>query len=388
VSATSDSAKRRVRIGSPAALLAAVPVLLGFQPGSSIVVVGTEPPRARVRLTLRYNLPDPPDARLAAGIARHAASVLTAQSIETAVAVGYGPGDLVTPIADAIRGFLPKAGITVTEFLRAEDRRYWSYACTNTDCCPSDGTPFDPEAYPAAVKAVAGNTPVLASREELAATVAPVMGEAAESMYHATRRAEEHARRLIARIGKFDRRLARRRALVGPGLQAVSEAIGLYRAGKRFASHNQAAWLALVLEDLRIRDDAWSRMDPRQMSAHLRLWTDLTRLARGPYAAAPASLLAFVAWQSGNGALANVALDRALSAQPDYSMADLLRRAVDAGAPPSLARLPMTPEQVAASYDLEENEDDSCENGTGDGGEDIERQHDQPESKSEPQSAE
>jgi hypothetical protein len=32
----------------------------------------------------------------------------------------------------------------------------------------------------------------------------------------------------------------------------------------------------------------------------------------------------------------------------------LLREAIDSGAPPSLARLPMTPEEVAASYaDLE-----------------------------------
>jgi hypothetical protein len=32
-------------------------------------------------------------------------------------------------------------------------------------------------------------------------------------------------------------------------------------------------------------------------------------------------------------------------------MAQLLRQAIDSGAPPSLARIPMTPEQVAASYD-------------------------------------
>ena len=31
-------------------------------------------------------------------------------------------------------------------------------------------------------------------------------------------------------------------------------------------------------------------------------------------------------------------------------MAMLLRQAVDSGAPPSLARLPMTPVEVAASY--------------------------------------
>ena len=36
-------------------------------------------------------------------------------------------------------------------------------------------------------------------------------------------------------------------------------------------------------------------------------------------------------------------------------MALLLRQVITAGAPPSLARLPMTPEEVAASYDEAEN---------------------------------
>jgi hypothetical protein len=74
--------------------------------------------------------------------------------------------------------------------------------------------------------------------------------------------------------------------------------------------------------------------------------------------ATPASLLAFVAWQAGDGALANVALDRALADDTRYSMALLLRQVITAGAPPSLARLPMTPEEVAASYDDAEDDTD------------------------------
>jgi hypothetical protein len=117
-------------------------------------------------------------------------------------------------------------------------------------------------------------------------------------------------------------------------------------------------------------------MLPEYREAHLRLWTDLTRMARPGYVPAPASLLAFVAWQSGNGALANVALDRALADDPCYSMARLLRQAVDSGAPPSLARLPMTPEEVAASYDQleaeagereDEDEDEPCDTALLDG---------------------
>ena len=91
-------------------------------------------------------------------------------------------------------------------------------------------------------------------------------------------------------------------------------------------------------------------MDPAHRDAHRRRWTDLVRRAQPGYAAAPASLLAFTAWQSGDGALANIALDRALADTPGYSMALLLQEALDAGMPPSAATLPMTPEQVAESY--------------------------------------
>lgn len=91
-------------------------------------------------------------------------------------------------------------------------------------------------------------------------------------------------------------------------------------------------------------------MDPAHRGAHIRLWTDVVRHAQAGYAAAPASLLAFTAWQSGNGALANIALDRALADTPGYSMAELIRQAVNAALPPSAAQLPMTPEEVAASY--------------------------------------
>jgi hypothetical protein len=66
-----------------------------------------------------------------------------------------------------------------------------------------------------------------------------------------------------------------------------------------------------------------------------------------------------------------VALDRALADDPRYSMARLLRQAIDSGAPPSLARLPMTPEEVAASYDALEA-DEALE--AGEAGRDEERE--------------
>jgi hypothetical protein len=91
-------------------------------------------------------------------------------------------------------------------------------------------------------------------------------------------------------------------------------------------------------------------MEPAHREAHLRLWTDLVRRADAARVPGPAALLAFTAWQCGEGALANIAIDRALAADPGYSMALLLRDVIDAGVPPSAARVPMSPEEVEESY--------------------------------------
>jgi hypothetical protein len=93
--------------------LAIVPYLLGFHPSRSLVVIGLGPSRHQVKLAFRYDLPDPPDSQLARDIGAHAASVLTRQQLTDAVAIGYGPGSLVTPVADMLLDQLPAAGIEV-----------------------------------------------------------------------------------------------------------------------------------------------------------------------------------------------------------------------------------------------------------------------------------
>jgi hypothetical protein len=197
---------------------------------------------------------------------------------------------------------------------------------------------------------LAGNVS-LPDRAALERTIAPLGGTARRSMHEATLRAESRAAALVAQAARSGRR---RRELLRPvideGLQAVSNAVGIYRAGGRIDSHDELAWLTVTLADLRVRDDAWARMDPQYREPHRRLWTDVARRAEQRYVAAPACLLAFTSWQSGDGALANVAIARALEVDPGYTMALLLLEAVAGGLPPSAAKLPMTPEEVAASY--------------------------------------
>jgi hypothetical protein len=343
----------RVRIGSPAHLLAVVPGLLGFEPGQSIVVVGTESPGTAVRLTLRYDVPDPRRPDAAAALAAHAAGVLAAQRVTTAVAVGYGTDAAVAPVTSALRDRAAQAGISLTEVLRAENGRYWSYVCADPACCPPEGTPYDVTGHPAARAMAAAGAKVLAGRAELSARLAPVGGQPGAAMRRATAKAHTQVARCVTRLDRAGLGVTAARLTAVLGTVAVRDAIQRYRDGEQVGTEH-AAWLTIALRQLRVRDDAWARMEPGHRNAHLRLWTDLTRLARPGYVAAPAALLAFCAWQAGEGALANVALDRALADNPGYSMALLLRDALDSGAPPAMARLPMTPEEVAAAYDAAE----------------------------------
>ena len=168
-------------------------------------------------------------------------------------------------------------------------------------------------------------------------------------MLAATRKAEAGIQ-LAGRARGSAPRPADRHPIASAGIRAVREALMRYRQGAGSVSRDEAGLLLVCLRDMRVRDDAWSRMEDDHRQAHLRLWLDLTSLAPPGSAAAPASLLAFVAWQSGNGALARVALDRALADDPDYKMAGILRRLLDRGTDPSMATPPMTPGQVAEAY--------------------------------------
>ena len=128
----------KIKVGSVAGFLAVVPHLLGFVPERSLVVVGLDSARGRIVLGFRYDLPDPPDPDRAREIAEHASGVLGQRGVGTAIAAGYGPGTLVTPVAGPLRTALGTAGIAVRDVLRVENGRYWSYVCQDPGCCPAD----------------------------------------------------------------------------------------------------------------------------------------------------------------------------------------------------------------------------------------------------------
>ncbi|SCL15689.1 protein of unknown function [Micromonospora rhizosphaerae] len=316
----------RLAVRSPADLIAAVPYLLGFHPADSVVVVALR--GRRVIFAARGDLPEPgADPRPAA---RHLAGVIGRQGAESATVIGYGPAARVTGAVDAVGEALTVAGLLVLDALRVTEGRWWSYLCAEPDCCPPDGTAYDPAASEVSAAAVFAGQVALPDRAALTAQVAPLDGPARVAMRRATARAR---RRLVALTEEAaETALAGGRSVRSAGVAAVRTALRRHRRGERLTD-DEVAWLTVILTELPVRDHAWERTDGRDPD--ISLWTDVLRRAEPELIAAPGSLLAFAAWRAGQGALAAVALERVLEVHPDYSLAMLLDDLLRRGLPPS-----------------------------------------------------
>ncbi|WP_433127895.1 DUF4192 domain-containing protein [Micromonospora sp. CA-240977] len=316
----------QLAVRSPADLIAAVPYLLGFHPTDSVVAVALL--GRQIIFAARADLPDPsadPVER-----ARHLAGVIRRQGAEAATVVGYGPPDRVTPAVDAVRAALSAAGLEVLDALRVTEGRWWSYLCTEPDCCPPEGRRYDPSANPVTASAVFAGQVALPDRAALVAQVAAMDGPARDAMRAATARAELRLTELLEQAPASD--LLGGRAMCAAGVAAVREAQRRQRRGERL-DDDEVAWLSLLMTHLPIRDHAWERTDGRDRD--IALWTDVLRRAEPKWAAAPGALLAFAAWRAGQGALAAVALERTLGLHPDYPLAVLLDDMLRRGVPPS-----------------------------------------------------
>jgi Domain of unknown function (DUF4192) len=313
-------------VRTPADLLASVPYLLGFHPADSAVVLALR--GGRVLFAVRADLPA--EAAEIDSLVSHVGAVVAEQGATAATVLGYGPRALVDPVVSALREAFAGHGVRMLEALRVADGRYWSYLCEDPACCPAEGTPYDPTTTSVAAVAAYEGHAALPDRAAVARQVAPLGGPAREAMRQATLRAEARLVELLDAAALGD--LLGGRAVRRAGEAAVADALACAAAGGRL-SDDEVAWLSLLLAHLPVRDHAWEQVTDDGWQVEM--WADLVRRVEPEFVAAPACLLAFVSWRTGHGALANLALDRALGEDPTYSMGLLLREALDRGLPPS-----------------------------------------------------
>ncbi|MBB2913132.1 hypothetical protein FHS43_004430 [Streptosporangium becharense] len=320
----------RLLLESTEDVLGAVPYLLGFHPSDSLVVVGLigGPPRSRLHLTVRWDLP------LAIGDPDQVVPLFHKEGVTHVLVAGYGPGSLVTPAAEAVTALFRSGGLTVVDTLRVEGDRYWSYGCQGVGCCPADGTPYAHRATAVAAEAVLQGLVALPDRKTLERSLDPVEGPAREGVRRATGRITGEVRSRLAGCGDAERFAAE---FVAEGVARVRAAIGVCASGGRL-DDEQAIRLGLDLAVIRVRDEAWTLVTDDDHDVHLRLWHDLTRRLEPRFVPPAASLLGMVAWRQGDSALAGVALTRALEIDPSYSMANLLMHALRSLVPPRVLR--------------------------------------------------
>jgi hypothetical protein len=308
----------KLTLRSPADLLAAVPYLLGFHPTESVVLLGLR--GKRVIFQGRVDTP-PPDG--VADLAAYLAEIAVRQNPTGVTLIGYGPDGPVVLALDALGAAVTAAGIPVLDVLRVHEGRYWSLMCREAACCPPEGVPYDSAATAVAAAATYEGLVALPDRAALAASLQPESNDGIEPELEAARD------RLAGLLGGGQRR--RRSA----ARSAVREALARYTAGGRL-DDDEVAWLAVLLRDKLARDDAWQRqMAVPVADEHETLWRDVLRRVPPEYAPPPATLLALTAWRMGNGALAQVAAQRAVDIDPGYTLAGMVLAALNSGIPHS-----------------------------------------------------
>ncbi len=340
-----------VRLHGTPAVAAAVPYLLGFVPVDSLVIVCLNATTKSVVVTMRVDLLDglKADAPATPYYRQLAAKAIDAGA-DAAILLAHTdhrpacPTDDDCLLGQAERAFSQRGMVIVGSGCVRD--RCWiphsSYGHADGTAIPlgsGDGLAAECDLVIAGI----GHLP---SREDLERKVhgPPDRTMVTVASYVARHREADH-QLLPASPRETRRRRRTEDAIVG----YLSSPSVRGEPGPRPAARQLARWL-LALSDCRIREPVLRRMLPSPV-AIAKAGPDVTgpdvagpdvteRMAwivrQAPLAElAPAgACLAALAWQNGNGALAVIAADRALSCDQANVLADLVKRAVQAGMPP------------------------------------------------------
>ena len=349
----------RIHISDPGELIDTVPYLLGFHPRESLVLVGLAGSGdgaadssclQQVQVTIRVDLPDPLPGNLDASglrplgdVLRRADSVAMAAVLVTdAVSGDPRRSDGLLACRDLVAATMDEAGIDVLDVLVATERRWWSLCCEQSDCCPAAGHERMLGCSAAAAEATFAGMVALPDRQSMVDTLA---GHSAEQRSALRPLLAEAERR---RAGpSAEQAVGWRRAEVAALLAAATTtAAGLAAGGALAAAGEptggfagsaltgkQLARYGVALTDLAVRDAIWRALDDGFLPIG-QLVGQLHARLPAPYDAAPLFLFGWSQWRAGNAALAMMAAERVLGAQPGYSAAALLLIAAQRGVDP------------------------------------------------------
>ncbi len=305
---------------NPTDLVAVVPAVLGFHPHDSVVLLTFGAPgrsfHARVDLpatvTDQLGVVEVLVGAVLANDVRTAAVLLYTEDTEAARAQA---APLVTRLLDL--------GVEVIDVLRVDDGRWHRV--------PEDGSPgtaYDLETHPLTAQRVFEGQVVHRDRGALVDTLVGVDEEDEVAVaLAATRFADLMAAAVQAAPGAHAFLESEARWLQGRLRERLADGARLTPA--------EAGRILVLTSVVATRDVAWSEITRASSGQHVELWRELVRRSPRELLPGAASLLAFSAWQHGDGALAWCAIDRCLDVDPDYSMAHCIAGVLTRAVPPS-----------------------------------------------------
>jgi len=301
-------------------LITAVPFLIGFHPVNSIVLISVK--SDSIGLAMRIDLPTQLDSGSIDLLAHH----FIRDKSDAALLVAYMPdhredGD---SILISLGAGLLRNGVAIQESIVVRSGRYRSIICRDSTCCPAVGKvlPSFKESTIAAEHVVAGIPMPYDDIKQLIETLAPSPQSFNLSWSDEVSRyvIEEDAEELAA--------------LRRDGVETMELLLDEYRIGRGPTNRTLVARMIGRMADVQVRDYALGVHREDTYDLYFMMWRELLRLAPRGFVAPIACIVAAMAYENGDGALAQKALDRAISDDEQYPLAALLRRVFNAGWPP------------------------------------------------------
>jgi Domain of unknown function (DUF4192) len=301
---------------TPTDLVAIVPVVLGFHPRDSVVLLTFGAPGAAFHA--RVDLP------VAMSEQEEVADVLvgavTANRVERVAVLLYTDDvEVAESQGRVLLARLLEIHVEVIDVLRVDDG-HWHVLPEDG----SGGTPYDLGAHPFTAQGVFEGRLVHRDRDELADSLVGTDEDDAVAVALA-------ATRFADLVGS-----SREPDLLRTEARWVQRFIRSNLAGGGPILTADAGRLLVLASLVPTRDVAWAEITRASSGDHVELWRGLVRRAPRDLLPGACSLLAFAAWQHGDGALAWCAIDRCLEVDPDYSMAHCVAQILTGAVPPDV----------------------------------------------------
>lgn len=320
-------------------LITAVPFLIGFHPTNSLVLISVKDDA--IGLAMRIDIP----AELTSDAIDLLAHHFIRDKSEAALLLAYLPDTYVDgdALLISLGAGLLRNGVDVQESLLIQSGRYRSIICRDTTCCPPLGKalPEIEDSEMAAEHVVAGIPMPYADISELIQTLA------ADASSLDLGWADEVNRFYISEDEETIFELRR------DGVETMDLLLDEYRMGYGPRNRTLVARMIGRMSDVQVRDYALGVHDEDSYDLYFSMWRELLRLAPRGFVAPIACIVAAMAYESGDGALAQKALDRAVEDDAQYPLAQLLRRVFNAGWPPesfAQMRAELHPKVIAAIF--------------------------------------